>query len=134
MKKLIMIAIVILVVAGGVFAIQQATQTTTTKGAKEVTFIVMDPENPEKEWKREVVHTDAEYVKQALEESSLNVETESGAYGDFIVSIAGVKQSSNTGWVYNSDTNEMCKADFCQGISNNTVQDQDVFVFELISF
>ena len=57
----------------------------TTEGAKEVTVEVVIPEEETKEF---VLHTDAEYLSDALEEENL-IKGETGDYGLFITEVNG---------------------------------------------
>ncbi|MBP1755255.1 MAG: hypothetical protein H6Q59_1653 [Firmicutes bacterium] len=67
----------------------------TVKGAKEVTIQVVIPDEETKEF---TLHTDAEYLRQALEEENLIKGTD-GDYGLFITEVNGrVAQDTNQEW------------------------------------
>jgi Na+-translocating ferredoxin:NAD+ oxidoreductase RnfG subunit len=84
MKVLIGCAAFVVVIVAMLFVYNQFKPETQT-GAKEVTIEVVIPEEETKEF---TLHTDAEYLRQALEEENL-IKGSDGEFGLFITEVNG---------------------------------------------
>jgi hypothetical protein len=94
MKVLIGCAAFVVVIVAMLFVYNQFKPETQT-GAKEVTIEVVIPEEETKEF---TLHTDAEYLRQALEEENL-IKGSDGEFGLFITEVNGrVVDDANQEW------------------------------------
>ncbi len=93
-RTLITVAAVVLVIIAMVLVYNQF-KPKAVEGAKEVGIEVVIPDEATKEF---TLHTDAEYLRQALEEADLMKGTESG-YGLFITEVNGhAANDANQEW------------------------------------
>lgn len=101
-KTILAIVGVVLLIAA-MAAAWLLTRPETSQGAKAVTVQVVHMDGTEKE---EVLHTDAEFLGQALQESkTLNILSEDGPYGIYITSVDGEAASdeAQTYWCISKD-------------------------------
>ncbi len=94
MKALLACAALVVVIVAMLVVYNQF-KPSTEKGAKEITVQVVIPEEETKEI---TIHTDAEYLRQALEEEKL-IQGTDGEYGLFITEVNGrVAKDTNQEW------------------------------------
>lgn len=107
--------------------------TSSDQSMKEITVII-DAEDYHTET---TVKSDCVTLKELLQEQKeWQAVMEEGAYGAFLVSLAGYEQDMQKGpwWLYTSDNNAQCqKQGMCPALSELTIQDGDVFHFFLTS-
>lgn len=95
-------------------------------GAKKITIEVVDNTQASTTY---TVHTDAEYLRQAMEEADgLTFSGEEGAYGFTVMTVNGVTADFNNGGAYWSFyvNDEYCN----YGVSEQPVDDGDAFVIK----
>lgn len=93
--KALIAAAALLVVILAMLLIYHQFKPGTEKGAKEIIVQVVIPEEETKEF---TIHTDAEYLRQALEEEKL-IQGTDGEYGLFITQVNGrIAQDTNQEW------------------------------------
>ncbi len=103
------------------------------QGDKEITVIVMEQDSILFD---ETISTDATILGALLDEvESLEMVTEDSSFGRFITSLVGKEQgdiSTGPWWLYSSENNEVClQMGYCPGIDEVSIQDGDIFTFEL---
>lgn len=130
-KRIIAIAVALILLAVGVKAVLYFTADKPTGGEKSITIEVVMQDGTSSVYK---VNTDAEYLLGAMQETEgLNFEGEEGPYGLSIYTINGVTANYNENdayWAfYIGDV--MCN----YGVSQQPVNDGDAFkiVYSLIS-
>lgn len=124
-KIVIGILILIVVVAGLLFA-YNAFKPAASKGAKTVTIAVVDNNKQETEY---TVHTDAETLKQVMDEADgLTYTGDDSDYGLMITTVNGVTVDFNVDGAYWAFyvNNEYCN----YGIKEQPVNDKDEFKIE----
>ncbi len=145
MKKILKLALPVVIVVGLFFGIKSLTDKKPVEGQKSVVINVkVKQEDETLEMIKEVKHTsvDSETVGDIIDEINgdlLNVELEgdkTSEFGRFILAIEDYKtEDMATGpwWMIYSENNKDCvEAGFCSGIDQQNVYDEDVFdlVFE----
>jgi hypothetical protein len=98
-KKKVIIGIAVVAVIAVIFAvIYNIAKPKAVEGAKEVTIEVIDNEEASTVYE---VHTDAEFLRQAMEEAGIEFSgTESEAYGLMVETVNGVTADYNTDGAY----------------------------------
>ena len=122
--KKIAIAVVILAVLAVAFGlIYMKFAPKAQKGAKELSIEVVD--NKEKS-KKYTVHTDAKYLRQALEETEgLTIEGTESEYGLMVQSVNGIKADYDTNGAYWSF---YLNGEYCNyGIAQQPVKDGESY-------
>lgn len=94
-RKALLACAALVVVIIAMLLVYNQFKPSTQKGAKEITVQVVIPEEETKEF---TIHTDAEYLRQALEDEKL-IQGNDGEYGLFITEVNGrVAQDTNQEW------------------------------------
>lgn len=98
-KKGIVIAVIALVlVAAGMMLLYVKFRPKAQKGSKTVTLLVVDDHEAEKEY---VVHTDAEYLKGAMEEAKgFSFAGDNSQYGLYLTEVNGLRAVYETDGAY----------------------------------
>mgnify|MGYP002773051535 CR=1 FL=1 len=87
--KIVAAAVILVVLVAAVAILYGVFRPKPVKGSKEITVTVVDKDGNEKKYEH---RTDAEYLRQALEEiEGLTVEGEEGDYGLFVKKVNGMK-------------------------------------------
>lgn len=98
----------------------------TAEGSKEITLELIIPEEETKEY---TLHTDAEYLRQALDEEQLIDEGSDSEYGYFITSVNGhTADSAKEEWWCITKSGE----DVFTGVNDTPIQDGDHYELTLM--
>lgn len=126
-KRTIIIGVVALLVLIGAMLIAYFTnRPDTQEGSKTITVCVVDNEGTSKEYTHK---TDAEYLRQALEEiDGLTIEGEESAYGLYVKTVNGVTADYDVDGAYWSFyvNDEYCT----EGVDTQPVLDGDSFTIQ----
>lgn len=125
-KKILLSVLAVIVVVAALVAAYVAFKPGTTKGAKTITIAVVDNESKETDYE---VHTDAEFLKQAMDEAQgLTYSGDESDYGLMVTTVNGVTAVYDTDGAYWSFyvNDEYCN----YGIEAQPVNDGDAFKIE----
>ncbi len=122
--KLLLAVLVIAAIAAIMFLVYDRFQPEGTKGAKEIVVEVFIPDEKAKEF---TIQTDAEFLRQALEQEQIVSGTES-EYGLFIQTAAGrtVDASKQEWWCITKDQEQVMT-----GVDSTPIADGDHFELTL---
>ena len=133
-KKIFITVILVCIVACVVFSINSFTKKQVQEGNKEIHITVVDVDNNNTVLYEGLFKTKAELLGEFLNEAKeLQVVSEQGEYGSYIVSMVGKETNQISGpWiVYNSDNNSSCQANgYCDAIDILPIEDGNNFIFE----
>jgi len=120
--------ILLILVVGGIFIINKSNDTDDKNALKNIQIIVYD-EN-EKVIYDEKKATEKSILLDVLKSlKDLDIETETGDYGEYIISINDKKQENNYYWNYYINE-EYAPV----GVSSYKIKDDDVYTFKLEKF
>lgn len=122
--KKIVLAVGILAVVAVIFAVLYVSfKPKAVEGAKEITVEVVNDENETTSY---TVHTDAEYLRELLEETEgLTVEGTESEYGLMVETVNGVTADYNTNGAYWAF---YVNGDYCNyGVDEQPVQDKETY-------
>lgn len=127
-KIVIALAAVLLVLAGGFFALNQMNQPMPTEGAKTIGVAVIFEDGSEKE---HTIHTDEEFLRGALEQENLISGTES-QYGLYVTTVDGVTadEAKKQWWCFNDKDGVMLTT----GVDTTPITDGDRFQIVLDTY
>lgn len=127
-KVLIIAAVVLLVIAAIFFFIGKKNQPQTVEGTKTITLTVIQEGVDDKVF---TIHTDAEFLRGALEQESLVEGTES-EYGLYVTVVDGVAadDSLRQWWCLNDGEGNMLPT----GVDSTPIADGDAFQFVLSTY
>lgn len=142
MRKLLVLAIVMLAGVGLYLGVDSLTKPEVEVGEKEITINLVIIDETEEVYFEETVNTDAEMLSSLLEEMDeadyfeLHLGGEkTDQYGRFLIGFDDYEtEDMNVGpwWGYTSETNKDCvAAGFCSGVDMAPVYDGDTFTFTL---
>ena len=138
MKRKMVYALMALLLILCVAIVSEWMKPSAETGEKQITVIVMDEsgDTSKQVWEK-TYQTDTEnltaFLKEKEELDAAIVESE---YGSLLNEIAWLKQDMEKGpWlVFESENNRICvEAGMCPAMDDVLIEDQDVFVFRLIS-
>jgi len=125
-KKIVIGILILIVIAAGLLFAYNAFKPVASKGAKTITIAVVDNNKQETDY---TVHTDAETLKQVMDETDgLTYSGDDSDYGLMISTVNGVTADFNTDGAYWAFyvNNEYCN----YGIEEQPVNDKDEFKIE----
>ena len=123
-----MVSILLILVVGGIFIINKNNDTDDKNALKNIQIIVYD--ESEKVIYDEKKDTEKSILLDVLKSlEDLNIETETGDYGEYIISINDKKQENNYYWNYYIN-DEYAPV----GVSSYKIKDDDVYTFKLEKF
>lgn len=125
-KKIVIGILILIVIVAGLLFAYNVFKPVASKGAKTVTIAVVDNNKQETEY---TVHTDAETLKQVMDEvDGLTYSGDDSDYGLMISTVNGVKADFNADGAYWAFyvNNEYCN----YGIEEQPVNDKDEFKIE----
>ena len=127
-KVLIIAAVVLLVVAAVLFFVSRNNQPQTVEGAKTITVTVMQEGVDDKVF---TIHTDAEFLRGALEQENLVEGTES-QYGLYVITVDGVTadDSQRQYWCFKDGNGD----DLTVGVDSAPIADGDAFQIVLTTY
>lgn len=125
-KKILLSVLAVVVVVAALAAAYVTFKPGTTKGAKTVTIEVVDNENKVTDYE---VHTDAEFLKQAMDETEgLSYSGDTSEYGLMVTTVNGVQAVYDTDGAYWSF---YVNGEYCNyGIEEQPVNNGDAFKIE----
>lgn len=122
--KIMIGALLFVVAVVGMLFVYQNTRPETTAGSKEIKIQVVIPEEDTKEF---ILHTDAEYLRQALDEENL-IQGSDSQYGFFITEVNNRKaDDTNQEWWMITKKGE----DVLVGVDQIAIQDGDQYELTL---
>ena len=127
-KILIIAAVVLLLIAGALFLIEGSKKPVPIEGSKTITVTVIQEGVEDKVF---TIHTDAEFLRGALEQEKLIEGTES-QYGLFVTTVDGVTvdESLRQWWCLNDGEGNMLDT----GVDSTPIADGDAFQFVLSTY
>lgn len=127
-KVLIIAAVVLLVIAAVLFFVSRNNQPQTVEGAKTITVTVMQEGVDDKVF---TIHTDAEFLRGALEQENLVEGTES-QYGLYVITVDGVTadDSQRQYWCFKDGNGD----DLTVGVDSAPIADGDAFQIVLTTY
>lgn len=127
-KILIIAAVVLLLIAGALLLIEGSKKPVPIEGSKTITVTVIQEGVEDKVF---TIHTDAEFLRGALEQEKLIEGTES-QYGLFVTTVDGVTadESLRQWWCLNDGEGNMLDT----GVDSTPIADGDAFQFVLSAY
>lgn len=127
-KILIIAAVVLLLIAGALLLIEGSKKPVPIEGSKTITVTVIQEGVEDKVF---TIHTDAEFLRGALEQEKLIEGTES-QYGLFVTTMDGVTvdESLRQWWCLNDGEGNMLDT----GVDSTPIADGDAFQFVLSTY
>lgn len=127
-KILIIAAVVLLLIAGALLLIEGSKKPVPIEGSKTITVTVIQEGVENKVF---TIHTDAEFLRGALEQEKLIEGTES-QYGLFVTTVDGVTadESLRQWWCLNDGEGNMLDT----GVDSTPIADGDAFQFVLSTY
>lgn len=127
-KILIIAAVVLLLIAGALLLIEGSKKPVPIEGSKTITVTVIQEGVEDKVF---TIHTDAEFLRGALEQEKLIEGTES-QYGLFVTTVDGVAvdESLRQWWCLNDGEGNMLDT----GVDSTPIADGDAFQFVLSAY
>lgn len=127
-KILIIAAVVLLLIAGALLLIEGSKKPAPIEGSKTITVTVIQEGVEDKVF---TIHTDAEFLRGALEQEKLIEGTES-QYGLFVTTVDGVTvdESLRQWWCLNDGEGNMLDT----GVDSTPIADGDAFQFVLSTY
>lgn len=127
-KILIIAAVVLLLIAGALLLIEGSKKPVPIEGSKTITVTVIQEGVEDKVF---AIHTDAEFLRGALEQEKLIEGTES-QYGLFVTTVDGVTvdESLRQWWCLNDGEGNMLDT----GVDSTPIADGDAFQFVLSTY
>lgn len=127
-KILIIAAVVLLLIAGALLLIEGSKKPVPIEGSKTITVTVIQEGVEDKVF---TIHTDAEFLRGALEQEKLIEGTES-QYGLFVTTVDGVTadESLRQWWCLNDGEGNMLDT----GVDSTPIADGDAFQFVLSTY
>ena len=127
-KILIIAAVVLLLIAGALLLIEGSKKPVPIEGSKTITVTVTQEGVEDKVF---TIHTDAEFLRGALEQEKLIEGTES-QYGLFVTTVDGVTadESLRQWWCLNDGEGNMLDT----GVDSTPIADGDAFQFVLSTY
>ena len=127
-KILIIAAVVLLLIAGALLLIEGSKKPVPIEGSKTLTVTVIQEGVEDKVF---TIHTDAEFLRGALEQEKLIEGTES-QYGLFVTTVDGVTvdESLRQWWCLNDGEGNMLDT----GVDSTPIADGDAFQFVLSTY
>ena len=127
-KILIIAAVVLLLIAGALLLIEGSKKPVPIEGSKTITVTVIQEGVEDKVF---TIHTDAEFLRGALEQEKLIEGTES-QYGLYVTTVDGVTvdESLHQWWCLNDGEGNMLDT----GVASTPIADGDAFQFVLSTY
>lgn len=127
-KILIIAAVVLLLIAGALLLIEGSKKPVPIEGSKTITVTVIQEGMEDKVF---TIHTDAEFLRGALEQEKLIEGTES-QYGLYVTTVDGVTadESLRQWWCLNDGEGNMLDT----GVDSTPIADGDAFQFVLSTY
>ncbi len=127
-KILIIAAVVLLLIAGALLLIEGSKKPVPIEGSKTITVTVIQEGVEDKVF---TIHTDAEFLRGALEQEKLIEGTES-QYGLYVTTVDGVTadESLRQWWCLNDGEGNMLDT----GVDSTPIADGDAFQFVLSTY
>lgn len=127
-KILIIAAVVLLLIAGALLLIEGSKKPVSIEGSKTITVTVIQEGVEDKVF---TIHTDAEFLRGALEQEKLIEGTES-QYGLYVTTVDGVTadESLRQWWCLNDGEGNMLDT----GVDSTPIADGDAFQFVLSTY
>ncbi len=127
-KILIIAAVVLLLIAGALLLIEGSKKPVPIEGSKTITVTVIQEGVEDKVF---TIHTDAEFLRGALEQEKLIEGTES-QYGLFVTAVDGVTadESLRQWWCFNDEEGNMLNS----GVDTTPITDGDAFQIVLSTY
>ena len=127
-KILIIAAVVLLLIAGALLLIEGSKKPVPIEGSKTITVTVIQEGVEDKVF---TIHTDAEFLRGALEQEKL-VEGSESQYGLFVTTVDGVAvdESLRQWWCLNDGEGNMLDT----GVDSTPIADGDAFQFVLSAY
>lgn len=127
-KILIIAAVVLLLIAGALLLIEGSKKPVPIEGAKTITVTVMQEGVENKVF---TIHTDAEFLRGALEQEKL-VEGSESQYGLYVTTVDGVAvdDSLRQWWCLNDGEGNMLDT----GVDSTPIADGDAFQIVLTTY
>ena len=127
-KILIIAAVVLLLIAGALLLIEGSKKPVPIEGSKTITVTVIQEGVENKVF---TIHTDAEFLRGALEQEKL-VEGSESQYGLYVTTVDGVAvdESLRQWWCLNDGEGNMLDT----GVDSTPIADGDAFQFVLSAY
>ena len=127
-KILIIAAVVLLLIAGALLLIEGSKKPVPIEGSKTITVTVIQEGVEDKVF---TIHTDAEFLRGALEQEKL-VEGSESQYGLYVTTLDGVAvdESLRQWWCLNDGEGNMLDT----GVDSTPIADGDAFQFVLSAY
>lgn len=127
-KILIIAAVVLLLIAGALLLIEGSKKPIPIEGSKTITVTVIQEGVEDKVF---TIHTDAEFLRGALEQEKL-VEGSESQYGLYVTTVDGVAvdESLRQWWCLNDGEGNMLDT----GVDSTPIADGDAFQFVLSAY
>ena len=127
-KVLIIAAVVLILIAAALFFIEGSKKPMPIEGAKTITVTVMQEGVENKVF---TIHTDAEFLRGALEQEKL-VEGSESQYGLYVTTVDGVTadESLRQWWCFNDGEGNMLDT----GVDSTPIADGDAFQIVLSTY
>ncbi len=127
-KILIIAAVVLLLIAGALLLIEGSKKPAPIEGSKTITVTVIQEGVEDKVF---TIHTDAEFLRGALEQEKL-VEGSESQYGLYVTTVDGVAvdESLRQWWCLNDGEGNMLDT----GVDSTPIADGDAFQFVLATY
>lgn len=127
-KILIIAAVVLLLIAGALLLIEGSKKPAPIEGSKTITVTVIQEGVEDKVF---TIHTDAEFLRGALEQEKL-VEGSESQYGLYVTTVDGVAvdESLRQWWCLNDGEGNMLDT----GVDSTPIADGDAFQFVLSAY
>lgn len=127
-KILIIAAVVLLLIAGALLLIEGSKKPVPIEGSKTITVTVIQEGVEDKVF---TIHTDAEFLRGALEQEKL-IEGAESQYGLFVTTVDGVTvdESLRQWWCLNDGEGNMLDT----GVDSTPIADGDAFQFVLSTY
>ncbi len=127
-KILIIAAVVLLLIAGALLLIEGSKKPVPIEGSKTITVTVIQEGVEDKVF---TIHTDAEFLRGALEQEKL-VEGSESQYGLYVTTVDGVAvdESLRQWWCLNDGEGNMLDT----GVDSTPIADGDAFQFVLSAY
>ena len=127
-KILIIAAVVLLLIAGALLLIEGSKKPVPIEGSKTLTVTVIQEGVEDKVF---TIHTDAEFLRGALEQEKL-VEGSESQYGLYVTTVDGVAvdESLRQWWCLNDGEGNMLDT----GVDSTPIADGDAFQFVLSAY
>ena len=127
-KVLIIAAVVLILIAAALFFIEGSKKPMPIEGAKTITVTVMQEGVENKVF---TIHTDAEFLRGALEQDKL-IEGSESQYGLYVTTVDGVAadDSQRQWWCFNDGEGNMLDT----GVDSTPIADGDAFQIVLSTY